>query len=279
MHDIFDEAIGASPPSRVDIDAIVGRRRRRTALRSGATLAGAGVVAAAVITAIVVNTPGPAAGPRGGLPVGAGQAPPSPAALPSRPPETAQEVQQRLSTTLTGALTAALPGAGISDRVTKASGIRVYPDLGGMGAYQSSARLTTSAGSGTFNSVSAPRPKATPAATPTGPITDRPNPPTTCEEFWAASQTAPAHPDDRQCALSTGPDGQVALAGIDRLDSQAIRYEVVVLWADCYVDVTLENYFEGWQDEGDPPDQTFLPAPQLTLDQLTALAENPALGV
>ena len=52
-----------------------------------------------------------------------------------------------------------------------------------------------------------------------------------------------------------------------------------MLWAQSYVDVTLENYFEGWEDEGDPGNQTFLPTPQLTLAQLVTLAENPALGV
>jgi hypothetical protein len=62
------------------------------------------------------------------------------------------------------------------------------------------------------------------------------------------------------------------------MDAQATRYEVVVLWAGSFVDVTLENYFEDWAGEGDPPDQTFMAAPQLTLEQLSTIAESPALG-
>ncbi|WP_203923637.1 hypothetical protein [Rugosimonospora africana] len=194
--------------------------------------------------------------------------------------ETPAQVKQRLVNTLTSQLTALLPGVQINDRTTKQAGITIRPgqDNGPGQSYHASVRLTTSPGSGTFDALSAPRSES-PTASPTGPVTDRPQPPTTCEQFWAGSQTAPAHPDDRQCTVSVGPEGQIVLAAIDKLDTQAVRYEVVVLWAHSYVDVTLENYFEGWVNEGDPPNQTFLPTPQLTLTQLATLAENPALGV
>jgi hypothetical protein len=58
------------------------------------------------------------------------------------------------------------------------------------------------------------------------------------------------------------------LAASDKLHDKATRYEVVVLWAGSYVDLTLENYFQGWEGEGDPPNQKFLAAPQLPLDRL-----------
>ena len=286
MRDILDEAIGASPPTRIDIDAVIARRRRVSVLRSLATITAAGAVAAAVVTAAVaVNAPNP--GPGLGRPGGSGNQrsatatpPPTPAALPSRGPQTTNEVQLRLSTSLTGQLTAALTAVKIDDRRTKTAGLRVYPRQDGPDpGYVATVRLTTAAGSGTFTSLSAHRTEAAPTPTPSGPITTRPDPPTTCEEFWAGSQTASANPSDRQCRTSVGPDGQVVLATMDKFDDRAIRYEVVVLWADAYVDVTLENYFEGWENEGDPPDQTYLPAPQLTMEQLGTLAENPSLGV
>ncbi|HEY2672156.1 MAG TPA: hypothetical protein VGJ07_17530 [Rugosimonospora sp.] len=289
MHDMFDEAIGSSPPSKLDIDAIVARKRRYAAWRSGAAIAAAGGVAAAVIVASVAvhaagrgSGLGPAGGGLGNRPSAAGVAspPPSPAALPSRPPETPGQVEQRLAATLTGQLTTLLPGVQVNDLRTKGAGVGVSPvqDNGSGPGYRAGVRLNNSAGTGTFTALSAQRHDA-PTPSPTGPLTTRPQPPTSCEQFWAGSQTAPAHPDDHQCNASVGPDGQIVLAAIDKLDGQAIRYEVVVLWAHSYVDVTLENYFEGWEGEGDPPDRTFLPQPQFTLAQLATLAEDPSLGI
>jgi hypothetical protein len=283
MRDLLDEAIGTSPPTRLDLDAIVARNRRFAMLRSGATIAVAGGTAAAIIAAIVaVNPPGRETRPSpGGVNAGrsaSGQATPSPAPLPSRPAQTPTEIKQRLATTLTNQLTAALPNVKIEDLSTKAVGIRVDSGGGYQPGYRVGVRLTTDAGSGTLRMISAPRPKAAPVPSPSGPVTTRPEPPTSCAEFWAGSQTAPAHPSDRQCRATIGPQGQIVLAAIDKLDAQAIRYEVVVLWAESSVDLVLENYFEGWTGEGDPPDQTFLAAPQLTLEQLSTIAESPALG-
>jgi hypothetical protein len=284
MRDIFDEAIGTSPPTTVNIDTVIGRQRRIARLRSAGALGGAGAAMAAIVaTAVVAGLFGgdtaaqsPGSGDRSSAVVATS---PSAAPLPSRSPESAQQITQRLTTTLTARLTALLPGVHLTDRRTKKPGVRVYPRAAGpAGGYLSTLRVTTSAGSGTFWLVSSPRPKPGPSPSPTGPVTDRPDPPTTCADFWADSQTAPAHPDDRQCTASTGPDGQIVLSALDQLDANAVRYEVVVLWAGAYVDLTLENYFEGWQNEGDPPTMTFLPSPQLTLNQLATLAQNPNLA-
>jgi hypothetical protein len=284
MRDIFDEAIGASPPATVDIDTVVILRRRIARLRSAGALGGAGAAVAAIVAiAVVAGLFGggtaaqfPGSGDHSG---GVGGASPSAAPLPSRPPETAQQITQRLTTTLTARLTALLPGVHLADRRTKKPRVRVYPrNAEPAGGYLSTLRVTTSAGSGTFGLVSSPRPKPGPSPSPTGPMTDRPDPPATCAEFWAGSQTAPAHPNDRHCTASTGPDGQIVLSALDRLGANAVRYEVVVLWAGAYVDLTLENYFEGWQNEGDPPTMTFLPSPQLTLNQLATLAQDPDLA-
>jgi len=289
MREIFDDAIGSSPPSGIDIDAIVARKRRQMVLRSGTMVAVAVCAAAVALTVAAVAVHAVGAGPRtqtaGG---GAGNRAsattsaspmPSPAPLPSRPVETPTQVNTRLTSTLTNQLTALLPGVQINDRTTKQAGIAIRPgpNNGPSQSYHASVRLTTSAGSGTFDALSAPRSES-PTPSPTGPVTTRPQPPTTCDEFWVGSQTTPAQPDDRQCTASVGPEGQIVLAAIDKPDAQALRYEVVVLWAHSYVDITLENYFEGWENEGDPPDQTFLPTPQLTLAQLITLAENPALS-
>jgi hypothetical protein len=277
MRDIFDEAIGASPPTRIDIDKVIIRRRRIARWRSAGAATATAVAAVAAAT-VVVSISG--AGKAHQSPGGAGQpsAAVSAAPLPSREPETAQQTTQRLTTTVKDRLTALLPGVQLADRRTKASQVRVYPRDAALGGYMSSLRVTTDAGSGTFNLVSAPRPKAGPSPSPTGPVTQRPDPPTTCAEFWAGSQTAPAHPDDRQCTAGTGPNGQLVLSAVDRLDVNAVQYEVVVLWAGAYVDLTLENYFEGWEGEGDPPAMTYLPSPQLTLERLASLAQDPDLA-
>ena len=46
---------------------------------------------------------------------------------------------------------------------------------------------------------------------------------------------------------------------------------------DVYVNLTLENYFEGWDGGGDPPNMTFLRTQQLTRGQMVTLAEDPEL--
>jgi hypothetical protein len=282
MRDIFDEAIGTSPPTRIDIDTVITRRRRITRLRSAGAMTAATAVAAVMAAAVVVSLSGGGKAQQSlggaGHPSAAVSATPSAAPLPSRSPETAQQTTQRLTTTVKDRLTALLPGVQLADRRTKASEVRVYPRDAALGGYLSSLRVTTGAGSGTFNLVSARRPKAGPSPSPTGPATQRPDPPTTCAEFWAGSQTAPAHPDDRQCIAGTGPNGQLVLSTVDRLHDNAVRYEVVVLWAGAYVDLTLENYFEGWEAEGDPPAMTYLPSPQLTLERLASLAQDPDLA-
>src|SRR4051812_42127590 len=163
MRDIFDEAIGASPPTRIDIDTVITRRRRITRLRS-AGAATATAVAAVMAAAVVVSLSGGGKAQQSlggaGHPSAAVSATPSAAPLPSRSPETAQQTTQRLTTTVKDRLTALLPGVQLADRRTKASEVRVYPRDAALGGYLSSLRVTTGAGSGTFNLVSARRPKA-----------------------------------------------------------------------------------------------------------------------
>jgi hypothetical protein len=294
MRDMFDRAIGVLPPSTIDIDAIVTRKRRYLALRSyAAVTAASGLAAAAVVaTVALIGTGGGVGQPVAGTstrgysnPTGA-QATASPAEspgdLPSRPAESPTQVEQRIAVTLTDQLTRLLPGVHLNDRRTKVAGIKVYPVPGSDG-YLASARVVTQAGTGTLTSLSSPRHAAqSPSPSPgtSGPaVTSRPEQVGSCDDFWAGSHTAPAHPDDRQCAQSRGPEGQIVLSAVDKITSTAIRYEVVVLWAHSYVDVTLENYFEGWEGQGDPPNMTFMPVPQLTLAQLATVAGTPALGV
>ena len=54
--------------------------------------------------------------------------------------------------------------------------------------------------------------------------------------------------------------------------------KLYVHWRRAQTADNVDAYFEGRENEGDPPDQTFLPTPQLTLAQLITLAENPALS-
>ncbi|GGM12163.1 hypothetical protein ACFFX1_26180 [Dactylosporangium sucinum] len=280
MHDIFDEAIGASPPSRIDIDAVIVRRRRMVQLRAAGGVGGVVAAIAAVAVVVGVSGGGAATQPPGnaGHSSAATSTGASAASLPTRPPESPQQTMQRLTVTVTSRLTALLPGVQLSDWRSQAPGVRVYPRDAEPDSYLSVLRVTTDAGSGVFTLVSAPRTTASPSASPTGPLTERPKPPTTCADFWAGSQTAPAHPDDRQCTAGTGPDGQLVLSAVEKLTADAIRYGVVVLWADAYVEVTLDNYFKGWEGDGDPPTMTFMPSPQLTLEQLGSLACDPELA-
>src|SRR5438876_4096972 len=129
MRDIFDEAIGASPPTGIDIDTVIRRRRRVAGLRmaggAGATMAA--VVAAAVGVSFASGGTAHQSPGAGGHRDGTVSPSPSGAGLPTRPPETSQQTEQRLASTLTARLTALLPGVHLADRRTKAPGVRVYP--------------------------------------------------------------------------------------------------------------------------------------------------------
>src|SRR5947209_6795477 len=100
MRDIFDEAIGTSPPTTVKIDTVIARQRRIARFRSAGALGGAGVAVAAIVaTALVAGlfregtaAHSPGSGDHSSAVVAAS---PSAAPLPSRSPESAQQITQR----------------------------------------------------------------------------------------------------------------------------------------------------------------------------------------
>jgi hypothetical protein len=125
MRSIFDEAMGASPVSTIDVDTVVVRGRRRVTRRR---VAGAGaVVATGVAAALALAMYGPAGSPSP-PDFGVGSASPPDGSAPVRDSETPEQIKQRLASALVDGLTAALPGVRISDGPTGEPGVVVFHD-------------------------------------------------------------------------------------------------------------------------------------------------------
>jgi hypothetical protein len=209
MRNTFDEAIGTSPVSTLDVDAVVAKGRRRASLRRFA-VAGAGtavVGVTAVVTALALTTFGPSAPGAPSPPeLGVGSTADPDGSAPVREGETPEQTERRLAAALTDGLTAALPGVRISDGPTGRpevvvhhdpdASIREYdsdnvvhdPDAG-EGRYDSDIVLTTAADEGEVFFESWPG-----GAMP-GQLT------------WIEScADVPAPYED--CEQSAGPDGQ-----------------------------------------------------------------------
>ncbi|MGW4524900.1 hypothetical protein [Amycolatopsis sp. NPDC004378] len=126
--DQFDAAIGAVPPSTVDVDAVLDRERRRARVRRVAipwTAAGVSVAAVAVVATVVF-----APGEPGGAAVMPGSSPsasPDPCAHDPFPPQTGAPIPETADVAanrLSGILTAA-----VEQRV--AAGTKLQPHAGG----------------------------------------------------------------------------------------------------------------------------------------------------
>lgn len=131
--ELLDTAIGTAPPSTVDLESIVARQRRLRVLR-GSGAAGAAVATVAVLTVVALAVGHPGAGnPRlsvGGPPAASasaapdpsgatGSPTPAPTAYPSllgpEPTEPPSAAEERLQVAIRDAVHAVAPGATIRD--------------------------------------------------------------------------------------------------------------------------------------------------------------------
>jgi hypothetical protein len=293
MRNIFDEAIGASPVSTVDVDAVVAKGRRRASRHRFAVVgAGTGVVAVTGVVAAVAlatsGTPTPSppkidfgsmASPNGSAPVRAG--------------ETPEQTRQRLAAALVDGLTAALPGVRISDGPTGQPRVVLYHDPdGGPTSYSSDIVITTAAAEGEVFFESWPG-GAMPGAEPSGgQASGQPAPPIAVTWIESCGNVPPPYED---CEQSVGPDGQTIVVlsarilegaqgepttggpGAEPVDGAAAGeiafHYVFVTWTNAKVQLTVAS-----DTKRGEPDLVAVP-PMLTRQQLAAIAIDADLTV
>jgi hypothetical protein len=298
MRDIFDEAIGTSPVSTVDVDAVVARGRRRVS-RHRFAMAGATtgvVVVTGVVAALALATFGPASGARSqpGLGLGPTAAPPGGSAAhpdgsaPVRDGETPEQTKQRLAAALGDGLTAALPGVRVSDGPTGQPGVVVHRDPASRDSrYDSDTVITVAAREGEVFLESWPGGRI--------PSPDRragqPAPP--MPVLWIEACTGlPAPYQD--CEASIGPAGQTIVVLSTRIQEGAQSdvdgdgpdaapveggagvvafHEVYVTWTNAKVHLTVAS-----DTKRGTPDAVAVP-PLLSRQQLVAIAVDPDLTV
>jgi hypothetical protein len=282
MRHSLDQALGAPPVSTVNVDQIVARARRR-GLRRRVTAAAGGtaVVAAGVVTALALITPGPPAPGRGQHVVRPGAAS---GAAPVRDGETSDQARQRLSAALAGGLTAALPGVQLSDGPTGQPGVVVYFDQGqNRSPYNTDTVLATATRQGEVFLASWPGGRVPAPASPTDWPSGQPAPPTfiswvsSCAELSTGDSVMDGHSVVQECQDSLGPAGQTVVTLTDRCvdcaGQPALLYDVFVTWTNARVNVTIDR-----DTKRGSPDESAT-APLLTRDQVIAIATDPDLTV
>ena len=284
MRDLLDRAIGEAPPTRIDLDRLIARQRRRVLLRAG-TASGFGLglavlVAAAAVALIPAGRTGPAG--RASLPVpGATPAPgvpAAPAAPPAHEPRSLVETAFQLAYVTSANLRHLLPEVQVTDIASRYPGVRFDPDAAGhAGAYRAAVRLDTAGGAGTLRIVVATTP-VTPAqvagATAALPV----------DAIERAARGQCPEPVLVRCSVTVGPQGQVVVRGtVGPVPAPSwpggsgvgLSYEVVVVaWQGCYAYAELADGFAGWDGRDGPVP---LAAPQLALGQLVDLVSVPDL--
>jgi hypothetical protein len=293
MRNIFDEAIGASPVSTVDVDAVVAKGRRRVSRHRFAVVgAGTGVVAVTGVVAAVAlatsGTPTPAP-PK----IGFGSMASPSGAAPVRDGETTEQTEQRLAAALVDGLTAALHGVRISDGPTGQPQVVLYHDPGaGPSSYSSDIVITTPAAEGEVFFESWPG-GAMPGTDPGGGQTSG-QPAVPIPVTWIAS-CVNVPPPYEDCEQSVGPDGQTIVVLSDRIregaqgeptsggpgaapvdgaaPGEVAFHYVFVTWTNAKVQLTVAS-----DTKRGEPDLVAVP-PMLTRQQLTAIAIDPDLTV
>jgi hypothetical protein len=222
MGNTIDGAIGDSPLSTIDVDAVIAAGRRRTRLRRLSALGSAGgtAVVLALGTVAAMNLVSPSSP---SLPPPAQPAAPVDATAPVRADETPEQTRQRIVAALTNGLTGALPGVQLSDGPTGQPGVSLFVDEG-RGVYSADIVLTTTAGEGEIFFESWPNGQVTPpAAAPTleesaGEAVNRgeastpadgvAEPPVAETGAWIESCTDLPDQEQPDCLEVVGPDGQ-----------------------------------------------------------------------
>jgi hypothetical protein len=275
MRTDFDEAIGLVPPSTIDLDRLIARRRRRAAFRRAGAAGATGGVAAVALGAVIAfggapggrlgaAGPGPATSPSPPVPAGpssaAARGPSSagarPSSEPATPPAQARQTEDRLSQAVTDSVREHAPGYSLSASLDGAPPFRfrylyapVTSTNSGSNWYYGSADLNGPAGTGNvwltigrYGSVW--------------------NPPTTCET------------GETDCQVTTGPQGERVLRRV--INENGIRdYYVVVVRPDQTAVLIVAANQRGQLDTGAPHQ----PDPVLTVDQLVGIGSDPRLHI
>jgi hypothetical protein len=293
MRNIFDEAIGASPVSTVDVESVVTRGRRRVSRRRFA-VAGAGasvVVVAGVVAALAMatfGTPGSPSPPGHGV-----GSPPGPdGSAPVREGETEEQTAQRLAAALVDGLTAAVPGVQISDGPTGQAGVVIYHDPStGLNRYESDVVITTAAGEGeiffeSWPGGSVPDPNRgrgeQPSGQPAPPVAvawiescvDVPAPYEDCEELVgsAGQKIVVLSARTREGAQEdSGPGGPGAAPADGSTPGEVSFHYAYVTWTNAKVALTTASDTKRGSGESNPL--------MLTRQQLVTIATDPGLTV
>jgi hypothetical protein len=286
VRQIFDQAMGTTPVSAVDVDHVVAKGRRRSIRRRLAVAGAAGgtaIAAVGIVTALVLNAGGPPSQPPRLAEPGGGN---TTAAVhdgkaPVRSGETEEQTKQRLAAALTAGLTTALPGVRLSDGPTGQAGVVIYHE-GTSPQYDTDTVLSTAAGSGELFLVSQPGDGPTVAPTASGWPSDAP-PPVTIT--WLTSCSAMPSGDKvsgegyrivDECQQSTGPAGQTVVAVTERCvgcPGPTLSYDVYVTWTNARVELAVDR------DTKRGGSNDSLSAPVLSRDQAIAIAVDPELTV
>ena len=285
MRQTWDQAIGATPPSTIDVDGVVATARRRSVRRRwavGGAAGGTAVAAIGVVAALMLNSTGP-------LPstskVAVGDSPsaaPSSGTAPVRAGETRDQSEQRIVAALTDGLTTALPGVQLTDGPTAKPGITLSFVDSPVG-YNTDIVLRTATVPGEVFYQSWAGGTAPDVSVPSDWPTDQPPPPKVITWFNSCADmpTNPTFNGDGyrlvdDCVDSVGPQGQKIVSVTERCPGcpgQPIdRHDVYVTWTNTRVEMTVATDIK----RGGP---TGAHAPLLTLDQLIAIAANPDLTV
>jgi hypothetical protein len=277
MRDILDEAIGAPPPSTVDVDRVVAAGRRRTRLRRLAMVSPAVPAVAAVALAVTALGGSPTA-PTSPTPL-------QPGAASGAAPvydETPEQTRQRLAAALTDGLSTALPGVTLTDGPTGQAGVSITAS-DDLVLYDSDTVLTTGTGEGELFFASW-RAGGQPAYQTSTPLpADGPLPAT-----WIDSCSgAPLHDAlivdgyrmVTECEQSVGAQGQTIVVTsqtcVDCPGQPVVRRDAYVTWTNARVLVAIVNTLK----RGEPPATTPTAELLLTKEQLITIASDPELTV
>lgn len=275
--DRFDAAIGAVPPSTVDIDAVLDRERRRARAAGSWTIAGASAAAAAVVAAIVFVPGDP-----GGATVMPGNSPsasPDPCAHDPFPPQTGAPIPETAdvaASRLSGVLRSAVSQRAASGTKLQPHAEGEYPKgkqhgpltffhvfsarvpyegacSGGEDYFRAAATTVGAAGKGNvWAIVTRLGGNATPA--------------TSC--------SPPPDEAKGSCDRTSGPNGETIVALTFTVPGRATVNQVNVTKSDgTGVIVEAQNIATSAKLKA-PPD---MPSPPLSLAQLKAVALDPGL--
>jgi hypothetical protein len=258
---ILDREIGTLPPSTVDVERTIVRRRRRVR-RQRVAVAASAVGLAVLAAAVVAQAPEP----RGGG-FGARQG----SATPSARQEDGTQVAARLTTALSEAVDGLIPGATyVQNRTRESENVAALvfnhrfrppePTRGGEDYYYATADVEHAGGTGSV-SVMVGR---------------------LAGDLFGVQRECDVGPLDAktyQCVPGSGPGGETVLQ-IELTGDKAVGYQVNVTRRDGVgVSVRVTNYAQARAEAEFDYGRQDSPLPPFTKSQILAIALDPALTV